>query len=355
MIEKLRAIIDRYEKNTRALHEELQKSPQNIEKITALSKENHELGTVHDVAQDFLKTTAEISENRALLGDKELGALAKDELKILENRLQILENELKILLIPKDPNDGKNVFLEIRAGSGGDEAGIFAGDLFRAYARYAELNGWKIEIMSTSESTMGGYKELVARILGADAYAKLKFESGTHRVQRVPETESQGRIHTSAVTIALMPENDDVEISINQSDLKIDVFRAGGNGGQCVNTTDSAVRITHLPTGISVSIQDEKSQHKNKEKAMKILKARILEEERLKTERENAKNRKNQIGSGDRSERIRTYNYPQNRITDHRINLTLYSLNELMLGNFEPLISALNAHAQSDALVQNTP
>ena len=286
-----------------------------------------------------------------MLEDKELGELAKEELKDLESAKATLEEEIKLLLIPKDPNDNKNIYLEIRAGTGGDEAGIFVGDLFKAYCRYADLQKWKVEIISSNENNVGGYKEVIALVKGNGAYSKLKFEGGTHRVQRVPETESQGRIHTSAITVAIMPEVDDVEININPNDLKIDVFRSGGHGGQSVNTTDSAVRITHIPTGISVSMQDEKSQHKNKDKALKILKARLYEAELEAQNAQNKEARKTQVGSGDRSERIRTYNYPQNRLTDHRIGLTLYSLEEIMLGGLlDEFINPLIAHAQSQAM-----
>ena len=253
--------------------------------------------------------------------------------------------------MPKDPNDEKNIYLELRAGTGGDEAGIFVGDLFKAYVRYAESKGWKVEIISSNENNFGGYKEVIALIKGKGAYSRLKYEGGTHRVQRVPETESQGRIHTSAITVAIMPEVDDVEVVINPNDLKIEVFRAGGHGGQCVNTTDSAVRITHIPTGISVSMQDEKSQHKNKDKALKILKARIYEAELEAQMEQNAEARKSQVGSGDRSERIRTYNYPQNRLSDHRIGLTLYSLEEIMLnGDLDQVIEPIIAYFQAEAL-----
>ncbi|MDU7693483.1 MAG: peptide chain release factor 1 [Helicobacter sp.] len=349
LLSKLNPVIVRFDELTELLASS--EITQDIQKLTALSKERSDLEDLANAAKDYINAINQIEENKILLNDSELGALARDEIKHLEERCKELESEIKILLIPKDPNDQKNVYLELRAGSGGDEAGIFVGDMFRAYCRYADLKGWKIEIISSSENAVGGYKELIALIKGSGAYSKLKYESGTHRVQRVPDTENQGRIHTSAITIALMPELDDIEVQINPSDLKVEVFRAGGNGGQCVNTTDSAVRITHIPTGITVSIQDEKSQHKNKDKALKILKARIYDDERQRIESQNAQSRKSQIGSGDRSERIRTYNYPQNRITDHRIGLTLYNLEEVMLGgNLDGVIDALNAHAQAEAL-----
>ncbi|ELZ6049627.1 peptide chain release factor 1, partial [Campylobacter jejuni] len=300
---------------------------------------------------EYLKTLDNIEENKALLNDPELGELAKEELKTLEELKPKLEEEIKILLLPKDPNDERNIFLEIRAGTGGDEASLFVGDLVKAYARYAENRGYKLEIVSSSEGSVGGFKEIIMLVKGTGAYSRLKYEGGTHRVQRVPQTESQGRVHTSAITVAVMPEVDDIEIEINPNDLKVDVMRSSGHGGQSVNTTDSAVRITHIPTGIVVVNQDGKSQHKNKESAMKVLKARlyeIQESERLAKESEV---RKSQVGSGDRSERIRTYNFPQNRISDHRINLTLYRLDAIMQdGLFDEIIEPLITHHQAQAL-----
>lgn len=322
-----------------------------VEKITQLSKEQSGLEPIVTAIREYSLARKQIEENKLLFDDKELGELAKDENHALESRVVALEQEIKILLLPKDPNDDKNIYLEIRAGTGGDEAGIFVGDLFKAYCRYAELKSWKVEIISSSENNVGGYKEVIALVRGKGAYSRLKYEGGTHRVQRVPETESQGRIHTSAITVAILPEVDDVEVVINPNDLRIEVFRAGGHGGQCVNTTDSAVRITHIPTGISVSMQDEKSQHKNKDKAMKILKARIYEVEIEAQAKEHTQTRRNQVGSGDRSERIRTYNYPQNRLTDHRVGLTLYSLEEIMLGgNLDVVIDPIVAHYQAEIL-----
>ncbi|PKT78012.1 peptide chain release factor 1 [Helicobacter winghamensis] len=322
-----------------------------IKRITELSKEQSDLEELVEKARTYLNNLQSIEENKALLDDKELGDLAKEEIKETETQNVKLEAEIKVLLLPKDPNDDKNIYLELRAGTGGDEAGIFVGDLFRAYVRYADLKGWKVEIISSSENSVGGYKEIIALVKGKGAYSRLKYEGGTHRVQRVPATESQGRVHTSAITVAIMPEVDDVEVVINPNDLRIEVFRAGGHGGQCVNTTDSAVRITHIPTGISVSMQDEKSQHKNKDKAMKILKARIYEAELEAQMEQNAEARKSQVGSGDRSERIRTYNYPQNRLTDHRVGLTLYSLEEIMLsGNLDSVIDPIVAYFQAEAL-----
>lgn len=349
MTDKLLPLIKRYDEISFEL---TQSEVFNDAKLLGkLSKEQSDLEQIALSAKKYLEILKQIDGNKALLDDKDLGELAKEELKELESTKDTLESEIKILLIPKDPNGNKNVFLEIRAGTGGDEAGIFVGDLFKAYVRYADLRKWKVEIISSSENSVGGYKEIIALIKGEGVYSRLKFEGGTHRVQRVPETESQGRIHTSAVTIAIMPEVDDVEVNINPNDLKIDVFRSGGHGGQSVNTTDSAVRITHIPTGISVSMQDEKSQHKNKDKALKILKARIYEMELENKAKTEGANRKEQVGSGDRSERIRTYNYPQNRLTDHRINLTLYSLEEIMLsGNLDSVIEPLITHAQSEAM-----
>ncbi len=349
LVAKLKPIISRYEEITQLLS--TQEVISDVKTLTKLNKEQSDISEIVQSAKTYIQTLDSIEENKLLLEDKELNELAKEELKSLEERKIALEEEIKILLIPKDPNDSKNIYLEIRAGTGGDEAGIFVGDLFKTYCRYADLQKWKVEIISSSENNVGGYKEVIALIKGNGAYSKLKYEGGTHRVQRVPETESQGRVHTSAVTVAIMPEVDDVEVSINPNDLKIEVFRAGGHGGQCVNTTDSAVRITHIPTGISVSMQDEKSQHKNKDKALKILKARIYEAELEAQQSQNAEARKSQVGSGDRSERIRTYNYPQNRLTDHRINLTLYSLEEIMLsGGLDQVINPLIAHAQSEAM-----
>lgn len=349
LVEKLKPIIARNEELALLLSsEEVLLDPS---RLRALSIEKSESDEIASKARDYLSVLADMEDNRALLDDKELGALAKEELRELEAKEARLQEELKLLLIPKDPNDKKNIYLEIRAGTGGDEAGIFVGDLFGAYCRYADSKGWKVEIISMAEGVLGGYKEIIALVKGSGAYSRLKYEGGTHRVQRVPKTESQGRIHTSAITVAIMPEVDSLEVTINPADLKIDVFRSGGHGGQSVNTTDSAVRITHLPTGLTVSMQDEKSQHKNKDKALKILQARLYEAELEAQRAQNQEVRKNQVGSGDRSERIRTYNYPQNRISDHRINLTLYSLEEIMLGgDFDKIIDPLIADAQSQAL-----
>ncbi|BAF69221.1 peptide chain release factor 1 [Nitratiruptor sp. SB155-2] len=346
--EKLHPFIQRYNEIN-----ELLSSPeitQDIKKMTALSKEQSEIEPIVEKAKEYMNILEAIEENRSLIEDEELGELAKEELKELEPKKEQLEEEIKVLLISKDPNDEKDIYLEIRAGTGGEEAALFASDLFKAYARYAEKKGWRVEIVSSSESDSGGYKEIIAKIKGQGVYSRLKYEAGTHRVQRVPETESQGRIHTSAVTVAIMPEVDDVDVEINPNDLKIDVYRSSGHGGQSVNTTDSAVRITHIPTGIVVAMQDEKSQHKNKEKALKILKARIFEKRMREQQEALAKDRKEQVGSGDRSERIRTYNFPQNRVTDHRIGLTLYKLEEVMQGDLDQIIEPLIAHYQAQKI-----
>ena len=325
-----------------------------IKRMTELSKEQSNIAPIVQKAKEYIELINDIEENKMLLDDDELGELAKEELKELEPRKPELEEEIKFLMIPKDPNDDKNIFLELRAGAGGDEAAIFVGDLFRAYLVYAENNGWKVEIMNTNDSESGGYKEVVVLIKGDLVYSKLKFESGTHRVQRVPATESQGRVHTSAITVAVMPEVDDVEIEIDPTDLKIDVMRASGNGGQSVNTTDSAVRITHLPSGLVVTNQDQKSQHKNKDKAMKVLKARLYDLEMNEKMKKEGADRKEQVGTGDRSGRIRTYNYPQNRISDHRINLTLYRLDYIMNdGLFDEVIDPLIADHQSKLIEAN--
>ena len=322
-----------------------------IKKMTELSKEQSALLPIVEKANEYKQILSDIEENKALLGDAELGDLAKEELRELEPQVSVLEDEIKILMVPKDPNDDRNTIIEMRAGTGGDEAALFVGDLFNAYQRYAEVRGWKIELLSTSPSDSGGYKEIVALIKGDNVYSRMKYEGGTHRVQRVPATESQGRVHTSAITVAIMAEVDDVEIDINENDLKIDVMRSSGCGGQSVNTTDSAVRITHLPTGIVVTNQDQKSQHKNREKAMKVLKARLFDLEMQEAQAKDAAARSEQVGTGDRSGRIRTYNYPQNRISDHRITLTLYRLNEIMQGGlFDEIIDMLIADAQAKSL-----
>ncbi|MDL0110125.1 peptide chain release factor 1 [Campylobacter felis] len=349
LAEKLQPFLKRYEELNTLLSDT--KIINDIEKMTSLSKEQKNLEPIVLKTKDYFNTLTQIEDNKALLNDPEFSELAKEELKNLEEEKINFEEEIKILLLPKDPNDEKNIFLEIRAGTGGDEASLFVGDLVKAYARYADLRGYKIEIVSSSEGSAGGFKELIMLVKGTEAYSRLKFESGTHRVQRIPQTESQGRIHTSAITVAIMPEVDDIEIQINPNDLKIDVMRSSGHGGQSVNTTDSAVRITHIPSGLVVVNQDGKSQHKNKESAMKILKARLYEMQESERLAKESEARKSQVGSGDRSERIRTYNFPQNRISDHRINLTLYRLDAIMEGGlFDELIEPLIAHHQSEAL-----
>ncbi|MCA9677472.1 MAG: peptide chain release factor 1 [Kofleriaceae bacterium] len=318
-----------------------------------LSREHAELDPLVAAWRDYQKLLGDLGQAKQLLEtepDAEMRELARDDLKALDERRVQLEQDLKILLLPRDPNDGKDVILEIRAGTGGDEAALFAGDLFRMYARYAERMGWRIEPMSASEGASGGFKEVIVGIGGKDVYAHLKYESGVHRVQRVPATEAQGRIHTSAATVAVMPEAEDVDVRIEDKDLRIDVYRSSGAGGQHVNTTDSAVRITHVPTGIVVTCQDEKSQHKNKAKALKILRSRIYEAEVARQQEAEASQRKAMVGSGDRSEKIRTYNYPQDRVTDHRIGLTRHNLPGIMDGELAPFIEALRAHDQAAAL-----
>ena len=315
-----------------------------------LSREHADLSELVEAYRRYRKVLAEIEGNRELLADPDMKEMAEEELDSLEEEKERLEAEIKLLLLPKDPNDNKSVILEIRAGTGGDESALFAGDLFRMYSRFAEANRWRVEIISASESERGGYKEIVASVEGEGVYAKLKYESGTHRVQRVPETEAQGRIHTSACTVAIMPEAEDIDIDINPADLKIDVYRSSGAGGQHVNTTDSAVRITHLPTGIVVACQEERSQIKNRSKAMKVLKSRILDSMQSEQNARLAADRKQQVGSGDRSERIRTYNFPQGRMTDHRIGLTLYRLDAIMEGDIGEIVDALRAHYQMEAL-----
>ena len=349
---KLQTFIDRNEEiNVMLISEEV---ISDIKLMTKLSKEQASIAPVVNKAKEYIQLLEDIADNKLLLEDSELGELAKEELKELEPQKPLIEEEIKLLLLPTDPNDEKNIYLELRAGAGGDEAAIFVGDLFKTYLKYAENNGWKVEIMSQNNSESGGFKEIVALFKGNHVYSKLKFEGGTHRVQRVPDTESQGRVHTSAITVAVMPEVDDVEINISATDLKIDVMRSSGCGGQSVNTTDSAVRITHLPTGIVVTNQDQKSQHKNREKAMKVLKARLYDlENKERMEKEGA-DRKEQVGTGDRSGRIRTYNYPQNRVSDHRINLTLYRLDYIMNdGLLNEIIDPLMADHQARLIEAN--
>lgn len=321
------------------------------EEFIKLSKEYADLGPIIEKINEYLHAEASVKDLQLLLDDPEMKELAEMELHELKENLPILEKNVKLALLPKDKDDEKNAIIEIRAGTGGEEAALFGGVLFRMYQRYCERQGWKFEIMSYSDTGIGGIKEASALVSGKGAFAKLKFESGVHRVQRVPETESSGRIHTSAATVAVLPEAEEVDIQIDEKDLRIDVYRSSGPGGQSVNTTDSAVRIVHIPTGIVVTQQDEKSQHKNRAKALKILRSRLYEEERRRLDSERAADRKEQVGSGDRSERIRTYNYPQGRVTDHRINLTLYKIDEITNGgDLNELISALSAEDEARRL-----
>ena len=324
----------------------------NRKEFVRISREHAAMIEVVARYRDWKKLDAEEAELAALLddADPEMREMANADLPSVRTRKAELEEVLKLLLIPRDPNDDKNVILEIRAGTGGDEAGLFAADLFRMYSRYAESRGWRVDVLSSSSTGLGGYKEIICSIDGEGAYSRLKFEGGVHRVQRVPATEAQGRIHTSAVTVAVMPEADEVEVEIDDKDLRMDVFRSSGPGGQSVNTTDSAVRVTHLPTGLVVSCQDEKSQHKNKAKALKILRARLLERAEQAQAASVAANRKAMVGTGDRSERIRTYNFPQNRLTDHRINLTLHSLDRVIEGDLEAVVGPLVTQHQAEAL-----
>jgi peptide chain release factor 1 len=348
---KLENLLDRQEELDGLLSD-----PENINnqnKFRELSQEYAEIRPIVSCFNEYRKTTEEIENAKEMLkdNDKEMQELATEELKQAEEKYEQLDSELQVLLLPKDPADNNNIFLEIRAGTGGEEAALFAGSLMRMYTRYAENRGWKIEHISAAESDLEGYKEVIMRVVGEGAYSRLKFESGAHRVQRVPETESQGRIHTSACTVAVLPEAAEVdEIAINTADLRIDTFRASGAGGQHVNKTDSAIRITHIPTNTVVECQDERSQHKNKARAMSILQARLLSSERDKQQTEQAENRRNLVGSGDRSERIRTYNFPQGRVTDHRINVTLYQLDEFMEGNLDMIIDPLISEYQADLL-----
>ena len=323
----------------------------NMDGFRKLSRERSELEPVVIGFKSYMDTEADIDTAIEMLSDPDMKDMAEDELKAGRARLEQLAIDLQLLLLPKDPDDGRSLFIEVRAGTGGDESALFAGDLLRMYTRYAERQRWQVEIMSASESELGGYKEVILRVAGDGAYGALKFESGGHRVQRVPETEAQGRIHTSACTVAVMPEADEMaEVNINPADLRIDTFRASGAGGQHVNKTDSAVRVTHIPTGIVVECQDDRSQHRNRDKAMKVLVARIKDREIRERQAKEAAQRKSLVGSGDRSERIRTYNFPQGRVTDHRINLTLYKLQQVMDGDMTELLSALGAEHQAELL-----
>ena len=349
MIEKLKEIENR--------HNQLEKlivDPDILkdqERYKELMQEYSQLRETVDVFREYNRVEEETKEAKTLLEaekDGDMQAMVKGEISELEQQKETLEEKLKILLIPKDPLDKKNIIMEIRAGTGGEEAALFAADLYRMYARFSEKNSWTLELMNSHETGIGGFKEIVFSISGKNVYENLRYESGGHRVQRVPETESGGRIHTSAVTVAVLPEAEETDIKVNQEDLKIDVFRSSGPGGQSVNTTDSAVRITHIPTGLVVICQDEKSQHKNKAKALRVLRARLYEAEEKRRQQERSEVRRNQIGSGDRSQRIRTYNFPQNRVTDHRINLTLYKLDSIMEGELEELLEGLKVSAREE-------
>ena len=352
MFDKLELLVEKFEElEKKIIDPEIMKDMNVWQK---LAKEHGDMKPIVEKYREYSKHKKELEENKEMLKeslDDEMKELVKEEISELEDSIEKEEQDLKILLLPKDPNDEKNVFMEVRAGTGGDEAGLFAEDLLRMYRMFADKQRWKTEIMSISEQGVGGIKEVVFLVKGRGAYSKLKYESGVHRVQRVPATESSGRIHTSAATVAVLPEVEDVDVVINQNDLRIDVYRASGNGGQCVNTTDSAVRITHIPTGVVVTCQDEKSQLKNKDKAMKILKSRLYEKYQEEQNKDIADARKSQIGSGDRSERIRTYNFPQGRVTDHRINMTIYQLDSFLNGDISEMIDALITSDQAKKML----
>ena len=353
MFEKIKEIEERYDELEGQLgRPEIVRNQKTYKKY---AKEHSALTPIITTFRKYISVQDEIENNRSLLDDPdaEMRKLAREEIDILASTVANLENELQVLLLPKDPNDGKNILLEIRAGTGGEEAALFAGDLFRMYNRYAELRGWKTDVLSQNATGIGGFKEIIILIEGQMVYSRLKYESGVHRVQRVPETEAQGRIHTSAVTIAVLPEAEDIDVEVDPEALRIDVYRSSGHGGQHVNTTDSAVRITHLPTGLVVTCQDEKSQHKNKAKAMKVLRSRLLDMEQAKQQSKISEERRNMVGSGDRSERIRTYNFPQGRTTDHRIGLTLYKLDNILQGTLDLIIDPLITHFQTEALKKN--
>jgi peptide chain release factor 1 len=349
MQKKLAALSDRIQElNTLLSSESITNDMDQYRKIT---KEHSDITPIVDEYLAYIKNEANLNEAQAMLSDPEMKEFAQEEIEQCKLKLVAIEDNLQKLLLPKDPNDEKNIFLEIRAGTGGDESALFAGDLFRMYSRFTERQGWKMEIVSSSESEVGGYKEIIMKIIGQGAYSKLKFESGGHRVQRVPDTETQGRIHTSACTVAVLPEADEInDVVINPAEIRLDTYRASGAGGQHINKTDSAVRITHLPTGIVVECQDDRSQHRNKAQAMSVLAARIRDAQIHEQQSKLASDRRSLIGSGDRSERIRTYNYPQGRITDHRINLTLYKIEAITDGDMEELINALSNEHQADLL-----
>lgn len=350
---KLEQMLERFQEVSRLLSDATIIADQN--KFKNLSKEYAQLEPVATCYNAYLQARTNVSSLQELLEseDNELAAMAADEIESAKETVNQLDEELQWHLIPKDPDDERNVYLEVRAGTGGDEAAIFAGDLFRMYSRYAETQGWQVEVISASHGEHGGYKEIIARVSGHAVYSQLKFESGAHRVQRVPETESQGRVHTSACTVAILPEVEEIDdIEINSDELRIDTYRSSGAGGQHVNKTDSAIRITHIPTGVVVECQDERSQHKNRAKAMALLKTRLLDAEQSKQRQQQAQTRKSLVGTGDRSERIRTYNFPQGRLTDHRINLTLYQLNDVIAGDLSPVIDALKREYHAELLAE---
>lgn len=351
MFRRLESVVEKFRK----LEEDLSNPGllNNQKEYQRIVREHSEIAPVVEAYRRYRQMEEQVRENQELLeteSDAEMKELIRQDIAQLKSDLEAAELQLKVMLAPKDPNDDKNVILEIRAGTGGDEAALFVADLFRMYSRYAELRGWKVDIMESHPTGIGGFKEIIAAVNGRGAFSRLKYERGVHRVQRVPVTESQGRIHTSAVTVAVLPEAEEVDVFIDPNDLRIDVFRSSGPGGQSVNTTDSAVRITHIPTGLVVTCQDEKSQHKNKAKALKVLRARLLDQAVSEQEARTAQDRKSQVGTGDRSERIRTYNFPQNRASDHRINLTLYKLDAVMNGQLDEIIDPLATHFQAEAL-----
>lgn len=353
MFDRLEDLVKRYEEIRNELEEPMVVNDQ--ARFRKLMKEQNDLTPIVEAYTEYKQAKQAVADSIAMLeseSDDEMREMIKEELSDARERIPQLENKMKILLLPKDPNDDKNVVVEIRGGAGGDEAALFAGELYRMYCKYAEQKRWKIEMVSFNENGIGGFKEVIFMVNGQGAYSKLKYESGVHRVQRIPVTESGGRIHTSTATVAIMPEAEDVEVELNMNDCKFDVFRASGNGGQCVNTTDSAVRLTHIPTGIVISCQDEKSQLKNRDKALKVLRAKLYELELEKAHDAEAEARRSQVGTGDRSEKIRTYNFPQSRCTDHRIKLTLYTLDDVMNGNLDELVDSLTAADQAAKLLK---
>ncbi len=348
MLERLESLEEKFDQLARQMGDPALVADQ--ERYRQTAKSYAELEKIVPKFREFKNVLRQIRESQALLSDEEMKTMAREELQALESRRDLLESELRALILPRDPNDEKNVILEIRAGTGGDEASLFASELFRMYTRYAERRGWQIEVLNLSSSGLGGIKEVIALISGRQVYSRLKHESGVHRVQRVPETEASGRIHTSTATVAVLPEADDVQIQVNEKDLRVDTFCATGPGGQGVNTTYSAIRITHVPTGLVVQCQDERSQHKNKARAMKVLRSRLLDLEMQKQKEAIARDRRSQVGTGERSEKIRTYNFPQNRVTDHRVNVTIHRLPAILEGDLDPLIEPIAAHFQAEQL-----